>query len=93
MKYAYVQGWCGNGFEDAGSGVTCVKLFASKQDAVAHSIKKFLETACEFLDKEDVEEQNIYEIAEKLNGEVDEGVGYWSVQPESSAFGHVVETE
>ena len=93
MKYAYVQGWYGNGFEDAGSEVTSVKLFDRQADAIAHSGVKFLEVCGEYVDSDQLNDMTVQDIAEQLNGEVDVSTGWWEVGPESSAYGRVVKVE
>ena len=90
MKYAYVQGWYGNGFEDAGSDITMVKLFESKADALAFSGQQFLKETGTYIDDVELNDANVYELAEQLNGNVDVAEGCWEIQPESACFGKVV---
>jgi len=89
MKYAYVQGWYGNGFEDSGSDIDTVKLFDNKCEALAFSGEQFVVQAGRWLD--DIEANAVDEIAELLNGQVDVAEGYWELSPESTLYGRVVE--
>jgi len=91
MVYAYVQGWYGNGFEDAGSDVDMVKLFERKSDALAFSGKQFVAQAGRWLDDVEANDISVDEIAEQLNGHVDATEGYWELSPESTVYGRVVE--
>ena len=90
MNFVYVEGWSGNGFEDAGGGVSDVKIFTVKSEALAYSGKKFLEFAEEYLG-EDVEGMNVHEMAEQLNGCVDVDTGTWECHPESTVYGLIKE--
>lgn len=91
MKYAYVQGWYGNGFEDAGSDVSMVKLFESKSQALAFSGEQFVKESGRWIDDIEANDISVYEIAEQLNGEVDVAEGCWEIAPESTLYGRVVE--
>ena len=93
MKYAYVQGWYGNGFEDSGSDIDMVKLFDNKSEALAFSGEQFVKEADSYIDDIEANDMSVHEIAEQLNGEVDVSEGYWELSPESTVFGRVVEVQ
>lgn len=93
MKYAYVQGWYGNGFEDSGSDIDTVKLFDNKSEALAFSGEQFVVQAGRWLDDIEANDMSVHAIAEQLNGEVDVAEGYWELSPESTLYGRVVEVQ
>ena len=92
MKYAYVEGFAGNGFEDAGVEIHEIKLFTDKTEALAYSGEKFVKFATMFLGEDCVEnDMGVHEMAEQLNGWVDVNAGHWEVSPESTSFGLIKE--
>ena len=92
MKYVYIEGWVGNGFEDSGVDVHDVKIFTVKSEALAYSGERFCRFAREFLgDEVETNDMSVYEMAEALNGKVLVSEGYWSCQPESTSYGLIKE--
>jgi hypothetical protein len=89
MKFVYIEGWYGNGFEDAGEEITLVKAFETNAEALKESGLRFMKFAVEYggLSDEQIADKSVHEIAEFMNGWVDVAVGRWSVQPESTSFG------
>lgn len=86
VKYLYLEGWYGNGFEDDGEDITEVKRFTTEQEAVAYSLERFKAIACNYLDSNTT---RLSEIAEELNGEICIETGSWRIQPESTSYGMV----
>lgn len=86
VKYLYLEGWYGNGFEDDGEDITEVKRFTTEQQAVAYSIERFKAIACDYLDSNTT---RLSEIAGELNGEICIETGRWCIQPESTSYGMV----
>lgn len=91
MKYVYIEGWAGNGFEDDGVGVGEVKLFDDKTQALAYSGERFCKFAIEYLGEGEIDDMSVYEMADLLNGTIDVDTGYWSCQPESTSYGLIKE--
>jgi len=86
VKYLYLEGWYGNGFEDDGEDITEVKRFATEQQAVAYSLERFKSVADVQIDSETTD---LHELAEELNGEICIETGSWRIQPESTSYGMV----
>ena len=86
VKYLYLEGWYGNGYEDDGEDITQVKRFTTQQQAVAYSIERFKAIACDYLDSNTT---LLSEIAGELNGEICIETGSWRIQPESTSYGMV----
>ncbi|MFZ9455698.1 MAG: hypothetical protein ACO27Q_10745 [Bacteroidia bacterium] len=84
--FVYVEGFAGNGFEDAGVEIHVTKMFVNKADAIAYSLMRvagICESSEEVVDYKRIEEN--------FNGLINTDTGHWELVPESTIFGLVKE--